>query len=325
MQWGGAQPWVRLRGALQQAERKIRSRVVWRRVAAWNRNASPDSSRRTMDNRMMRILTTRLRLPLALLLCKLCMPAGAEPAQPAARPEWEGALGLVAANGPSYMGASDRSNSFVPAFYLRWGRVTLTNAGGFVTRRTEEVDRGLGLDLSASEHLRLKLALRFDNGRSDSDSPALRGLGNVRSTVRARLSAQYPLASELKLGAAWSLDLLGRGGGSFGDLSLQFDHPLGSDLSMSLSTAVTLANRRYLQSWFGVDAEQSAATGYALYEPHAGVRDVAASLTLRGRLGERWMTMGSLGGSVLLGSAADSPLTHQRSGWRVGAGMAYRF
>ena len=73
--------------------------------------------------------------------------------------------------------------------FVRYGRFTITNSSGFVTRRADDVVRGLGFDALRSEQVRVSLALRFDAGRSEGTSDALKGQGDIKPTVRARAAA----------------------------------------------------------------------------------------------------------------------------------------
>ena len=166
------------------------------------------------------------------------------------RPDWEGAIGPNLSYAPAYAGAQDHRTKLVPGFFLRWGRVTLTNSSGFVTRRSDDVVRGLGLNLSPSDRIRVNLALRFDAGRSASDSPALAGLGNVRSTVRVRLSGSWLLGDGWRLGSGLSVDAAGRGGGGFADLSIVREQRLSSATTWSWGSSVAVASSGYMRSYF---------------------------------------------------------------------------
>jgi hypothetical protein len=83
----------------------------------------------------------------------------------------------------SYPGAADFTTKFNPAGFLRWGRFTITGAGGFTTRRQDDVERGLEAEVVRRPDLRVGLALRFDNGRSEGDSPRLAGSCVQRRTA----------------------------------------------------------------------------------------------------------------------------------------------
>ena len=241
------------------------------------------------------------------------------------RPDWEGAIGPNLSYAPAYAGAQDHRTKLVPGFFLRWGRVTLTNSSGFVTRRSDDVVRGLGLNLSPSDRIRVNLALRFDAGRSASDSPALAGLGNVRSTVRVRLSGSWLLGDGWRLGSGLSVDAAGRGGGGFADLSIVREQRLSSATTWSWGSSVAVASSGYMRSYFGVNPEQAARTTYPLYAPGAGLRDAAVFANIRSELGPRWVALGGIGASRLLGPAASSPLTQKPTGWGINGGVAWRF
>jgi MipA family protein len=217
----------------------------------------------------------------ALLLLMSCSAARAQegPGLKAALEEpvrnpWEGAIGLNTRWQPEYSGAGQQVLKLTPVFFLRYGRFTVTNASGFVTRRETDVARGLGLDLVQDSRLRVNLALRYDAGRSEGSSDALKGLGDIKPTVRARASASYRLDGPWRLGASWSADAFGRGGGNFGDFSVGWDQPVADATRLSLGLSLAAAQDRYMQTYYGITPEQSASTGYPVYEPSSGLRDV---------------------------------------------------
>jgi outer membrane scaffolding protein for murein synthesis (MipA/OmpV family) len=281
-----------------------------------------------------------IRLHAALLLCAslscaaqgtaappdLPLPESAEPTpKPASPTVWEGAIGANLSYRPEYQGGDKRITKISPALFLRYGRFTITNASGFVTRRADDVVRGLGVDMLRSERLRVNLALRFDAGRSEGTSDALNGLGDIRPTVRARLTANWRGDDGLRLGAAWSVDAFGRGGGNFGDVSIGWEQRFSASTTASVGAALSAAGDRYMQTYYGVNAAQSARSGYAVYEPGAGLRDVSLSANSRTEINADWVLLSGAGISRLLGPAADSPLTRQRNGWGVNLGLARRF
>lgn len=275
----------------------------------------------TLDVVRPRLAPRSLLAPLALLLVLAAAPARAGGNDPV----WEGALGLTGSNAPEYQGAADRVTKVVPGFFLRYGRLSVTNASGFVTRRADDVERGLGIDLSPSDRFRLKLALRFDAGRDENDSPALAGLGDIKMTVRARVNGVWKLDDRWKLGASWSVDAFGRGGGNLGDVSIQHEQRLSPDTTLAVGAALTIAGDRYLQTYFGISPEQAARTAYPLYTPPFGLRDVELSASLRHEFGPHWVALASTSLTRLVGPAADSPLVKRAGSVRLNAGVAYRF
>ncbi len=157
-----------------------------------------------------------------------------------ANTDWEGAVGLTLGYGPAYVGSDDYNIGLKPALYLRYGRFSLSSGAGFATRRADQVLRGLGVDLWSTERLRVSLAARLDNGRSESSSPALAGMGDVDGTLRARVSGTWKLDEAGKLGAAASIDALGRGQGTTGEVSFAREQPLTPDTVWTWGGSLTL-------------------------------------------------------------------------------------
>ena len=269
------------------------------------------------------------RFILVLALCGLGTNAKAqEPEAPTPAPRatvWEGAIGLSGSYRPEYGGATRQIFKLTPALFLRYGRFTVTNASGFVTRRADDVVRGLGVDMLRSESVRVNVSLRFDRGRSESSSAALAGLGDIKPTVRVRTSASWRLEGPWRLGASWSFDAFGRGGGNFGDLSGGWENHIAPRTVLTLGSSLSMAGDRYLQSYFGISAEQAARTGYPVYEPRSGLRDVSLFINLRHDIGEDWIVLAGGSSTRLLGPAAASPLTGKKNNWAVNAGLARRF
>ena len=97
------------------------------------------------------------------------------------------------------------------------------------------------------------------------------------------------------------------GAGSSGAIRLKAGAALGS----GLGGAVTLADATYLQSFFGVNSTQSAASGYAVYQPGAGLRDARTNVALTYLFNRHTSLTTGLSVSALQGDARDSPLVRQ--------------
>lgn len=253
-------------------------------------------------------------------------PAAEQAPPPMSEWKWEGAIGPIFSVSPRYSGDSSRKVSVVPGFYLRWGRVSISNASGFVTRRNkDDIFRGLGLDLKRDDRLRLNVALRLDNGRKSSDSTALAGIEDVRRTIRARSSATYSFDGGWKVGLGWSADLLGRGGGNYFDAGVSHDRRWSPATTWTVALGGSFADGRYMRSYYGVTPAESAASGYAVYVPGSGLRDVSIGTGWRTEINPTWVAL--WGGSIgkLLGPAAKSPLTTSTRQWGLNFGIAWRF
>ena len=259
-------------------------------------------------------------------LCAVCEGALAQ-AEPTP-PRFEGAVGLTLRHGPAFLGSSDMGFHLTPAGFLRYGRITLTGSGGFTTRTSEDVERGLAAELARRGKFRLSVGLRFDPGRTASESPELAGMGDIRSTVRARWSARWEPNPEWRVAAGISNDLLGRGGGFVSDIGATRRWQWGRGESLALGATLGAGGPRYMQNWHGVTPAQSRDSGLPVFEATSGLRDLQLSAVWRTEFqawGQPFGASLGVGHTRLLGSAADSPLTRQREFSTASGALVWRF
>jgi outer membrane scaffolding protein for murein synthesis (MipA/OmpV family) len=251
--------------------------------------------------------------------------AGNEPPNDLRR-EWDISLGALLLVGPAYAGGERVVTRLTPGFHLRYGRLSLSSRGSF-RPSTSGAGEGGGarLDLSPSERLRLSLNLRLDSGRPESSSPELQGLGDVRATVRVRLRSSYEFLPSWRASASVHADALGRGGGWAGDLGVGHSLPLSASTSLGIGASYAFGGARYMQAYFGITPQQAAASGYPVYDAHAGARDISVSAGARTELDRHWALFYGASASHLLGPAARSPLARSRDAWGASLGLVHHF
>jgi MipA family protein len=103
------------------------------------------------------------------------------------------------------------------------------------------------------------------------------------------------------------------------------DMRLGQATSAGIGLSVGFADRRWLQTQYGITPQQSAASGYPVYTPRAGLRDISVGVGARTEWSPHWVVFYGANRSRLVGPAAASPIVTQRNGWGLSAGAAYRF
>jgi MipA family protein len=249
---------------------------------------------------------------------------GAISAPSAPRP-FEGAIGMRLSYDPETFGARKMSVGSRPAIFLRYGRFVVSSGAGFVARRDDDVVRGLGVDVIDDDRRNVSLSLRLDSGRRESSSDRLTGLGDVARTVRLRVGYTLDLDHGWRVGAAWTVDAFGRGGGNLVELRMANDYPLGEVTRLLTSVNLVAGGDRYMQTYFGITEEQSTRSGYPVYSPGFGLRNASVNLAVRTQFAQRWSAQVGVGASRLLGPAARSPIVERPAGWGVNAGLAWHF
>ena len=100
--------------------------------------------------------------------------------------------------------------------------------------------------------------------------------------------------------------------------SLPFEKPL-----VFIALGTTWASDDYMESFFAVDAQQSADSGLKKYDAEAGIKDVSVSMTSGYKITNRWRIGGKLEYKRLVGDAADSPIVDDENQFLAGISLSY--
>ena len=237
----------------------------------------------------------------ALLLAFCVLPAAAQ------EEDLEGfraAVGAGIANRPKYPGSRDNVWRAFPFASLAYGRFFLGAEPGAGS------GAGLGVNLYRSGGLRLGAILSADlrSPRKESDDSSLTGMGDIERTVRAGVFASYSV-SWLTLRASTASDIAGNDHGTFARLDALGRYRATDKLTLSAGPGLTWANSERAQTFFGVSAAQSAASGLPEYHPGSGVESVRFSFSGRYAIAPRWTAGVFVSLGRLVGDSADSPIT----------------
>jgi outer membrane scaffolding protein for murein synthesis (MipA/OmpV family) len=245
-----------------------------------------------------------MKLPL-LTLCLILPVAGAARAQ-----NGDGAgdglrlsLGAAGVYRPEFKGSKDYEFKPLPFVGLRYGRGDYYVAleGG-----------SLRVNLAPGGFLEAGPVIAYERGRKDDiKNLAVRRLGEIDAAVNAGVFVRKRFdvgEGTLAVGVEALTDTGKVHKGKLARLEVAYDRQLTDRWSLGLDASATWADRKYMQTYYGVSARGAAASGLALYAAGAGVETVQAGASLRYRVNDRWsaLTYGSYG--RLVDSAADSPI-----------------
>ena len=225
-----------------------------------------------------------------------------------------GSAGLVLIHGSRYAGSDQTRTMLVPSIDYQW-------ANGFFAG----VSNGLGYNFSRQPSTQYGLRLTADFGRKESRATALRGMGDVDAA--AQLGAFFNFAPSRELFFSSSLRY-GSGNdknGALLDLGVGSAHVLAPQWRLGLGLGATLTNAAYQQSYFGVTAAQALRSGYAVYTPGAGLRDLRANAALTYAINPQMSLTTAVSVSSLVGDAKDSPLTRKATAASVVVAFGYGF
>ncbi|QJI30789.1 MipA/OmpV family protein [Pseudomonas sp. ADAK18] len=204
----------------------------------------------------------------------------------------------------------------VPYFDLDWGDVSLGT------------DDGLTWSALNTNGLSAGPYINYLPGRTANGS--LRGLRNVSNMAEIGGFIQYAPADFWRVyaqvgravgGGHDQSGVLGKVGGELG-------YPLGGGIIGSSSLMAHFADGRQAQTYFGVDANESAASGFRPYNASGGFQNLTLTQSFEFPLAPNWSLLTSASWVHLVGSAADSSIVKQTGDVNQGqvqTAISYKF
>lgn len=245
-------------------------------------------------------------------------------------------LGVVSA--PRFEGADSRKVRALPVLQVQWSNGIFISgmSAGMHLSASPVVEYGplLAIHPGRSEsgtgrsigELDAKFALLPSTEREMESGNPLAGMEDIKARPEAGaffnyyLSPQWRLTSSVLAGAGYDRK------GVHAEIGLQrLAMQLGPHHTVSVSAGVSVANRAYQQSYFGVSSDQAMSSGNRTYRPDGGLKDVRIGVRWNWALSPSWMLSSSLQGTRLMGDARRSPLVERPNNVTVSTAFAYRF
>jgi outer membrane protein len=235
-------------------------------------------------------------------------------------------LGVGVVSLPEYPGSDRRTTRIAPLFSLAYGRffVGADAQGGSGTG--PGTAGGIGFNAYQAGGFRLGglLGIDFRSPRAEGDDERLRGLGDIERTVRAGVFASYA-KDWLILRASATSDVAGHHQGTLVRFDVLGRYSPFERLLLSAGPGLTWASAQREQTFFGIDANQSARSGRPQYTAGSGIESLRFSVAARYLISTKWSVAASYSAARLQGDAAASPITQSKSQNVYGAFASYRF
>ena len=151
----------------------------------------------------------------------------------------------------------------------------------------------------------------------------------VQDTVEVGVFVEYGFRDALSAGDRLGLGAEAKGGkGSQFALTASYLAARQGAFQFGADLRAVYANDRYMESYFSIDADNSARSGLPVYTATSGAKNVGLGITGTYDIGSDWLLLGRVGVSRLLGDARDSPIVTLRgdaSAATLGLALGYRF
>ena len=230
-------------------------------------------------------------------------------------PDWRTVLGTAVEDKPLYDGASLTRTSAGPLINIRYKDLAFASVG-----------EGLGVNLLHGDHYRGGLALTYDLGRLESnDVTHLHGLGDINRAPALKAFVSYAVSKSFPMVVRADVrQIIGGADGLLADIDAYIPLPGSSrHLIMFAGPSFTYANHRYMQKEFGVTTSQSIASGYPVYDAHAGSNAMGFGFSATGFMTDHWLINLDTAVDRLLGSAAYSPITQKTTQHVIALSLGY--
>lgn len=225
-----------------------------------------------------------------------------------------GLVGIGAVTGTEYRGSDQRRNMVVPLLDYQWSN------GWFAG-----TSNGIGYNFSKKPGLDYGVRLTVDLGRKENRSDALRGMGDIAAKAEYGAFLNYSLTRQFTLTSSYRYGSRDNNKGSVLDLGAVYSFMLAPTWRMAIGAATSVVDSDYMQTNFGVTNAQAASSGYQVYTPKSGVRDLRASGSLTYIINQRTSMTAVLSYSSLASEAKNSPLTRDNSSLNGVLAAVYAF
>ncbi|MBL5924215.1 MipA/OmpV family protein [Enterobacter asburiae] len=202
-------------------------------------------------------------------------------------------------------------------------------ANGFFIGTT----RGIGYGNNFG-NLDYSAALSYRVGRKDKDvssdsissgSDELRGMGEIKGSAIVVPGLEYRVTDWLHLQMQAEVPVSERDNGEavhFGISSPFYTSPKNE---VTLALTGSWGSGKYMQTYYGVSAAQSSASGFARHDAGAGIYRYSMNLDWTHRLTSRWSVLASAGVTQLTGDAGDSPIVQRKTSPTGSLKVTYSF
>jgi len=231
------------------------------------------------------------------LLAALCLMA---PAAQAADVSIGGGVGFA----PDYEGSSDYEIVPVPVANVKWSNGMYFSLKGLTAKVNLLPSSWVaGLQFGPIYNYRAK--------RSDVENNSVDAMNSVSDANELGAFVGFDI-NNWYLSFEALADMGQAHDGWYATLAGGYNWVISNAWSLKVGAFTTYADEDYMETYFGVDPNNVGASGFALYDPDGGMKDVGLDLGLGYKINNNWSTQAVGKYTLLIGDADDdSPVVDE--------------
>jgi MipA family protein len=230
------------------------------------------------------------------------------------RGDGQGLAGLAVIAGHEYLGSDERKTLVLPGLSYQWKNGWFAGTGN-----------GIGYKFASPDDMQYGLRVTLDLGRDENDAVALAGMGDIDMRPEVGAFFNYFITPEWFLTTSFRYGAGNDRNGSQTDIGIGWSSQLAPQWRGALGVGATYVNSKYMEAFYGVTAAQSASSGYAVYTPGAGWRDLRGTASLTYFFDADWSLTGAVTVRALQGDVKRSPIVKEDTPVSGVAALNYSF
>jgi outer membrane scaffolding protein for murein synthesis (MipA/OmpV family) len=228
-------------------------------------------------------------------------------------PDWQVTVGGGVAGLPAYEGSNEQRLSPAPTIDVRYKDLAYLSVG-----------EGIGVNILRGTNYRAGFGLTYDMGREHNIATRLAGTGNIDPAPVFKAFAQYAFVP-----VVLSVDIkqaLTSYQGLTANIGAYMPVVANEKVQIFVGPEVTFADSRYMQAYFGINAQNTGPQShFRHYNANGGLKDAKFGVAGLYHFTDHWFIDGDLSVERLLGSAPGSPIVQTDWGYSVAATLNYTF
>jgi outer membrane scaffolding protein for murein synthesis (MipA/OmpV family) len=222
--------------------------------------------------------------------------------------EGNGFVGLGIGSVPDYEGSDTNKGTVAPFGRYNWASGRYISLGG--TANAEQAARLKMNLLTKDTPWELGPVLQYRAKRDNVDNNRVDRMREVDAATEAGAFLGWK-ADRLSLSTTYVTDVSDEHSGDVWYLNGYYDIPVDEHLKLALGAYATWASDDYMETYFGVNGNDSARSGLPVYKAESGFKDTGLILIGHYKFNKSWGMAGVVNYTRMLNDAEDSPLVKQ--------------